>query len=392
MPGAPRPEPHRGYHSAETKASGEPVNKCLQAFVVTTVTPDGLDYIRKGLYSSWMTSVAPLGMERLLANLRAAAEPTRLRILALCALGELSVSELTEILSQSQPRVSRHLRLLCDAGLIERHREGNWVFHRIGESGPDAAIARALVALVPADDPDHQRDLERLHAARRQRADAAEAYFRRNAGQWDEIRSLHVDEKEVERRLLALLPRRRLGTLLDVGTGTGRIVELMAPKVGRAIGIDQSREMLAVARDKFSRGRRANVALRQADMYRLPVEDSSVDVVTIHQVLHFADDPAAAVGEAARVLQPGGRLILVDFAPHELEHLRAEHAHRRLGFSDEEVSEWCRARGLVPAPPIHLAGSPLTVALWTADKPGDVAHAAGSAGLQVAAAGGASFF
>lgn len=308
-------------------------------------------------------------MDRLLNGLRAAAEPTRLRILSLCARGELSVTELTQILSQSQPRVSRHLKLLCDAGLLDRHREGNWIFHRIAVAGPGAALARALVKLIPADDPDHGLDLNRLDEIRRQRAAAAAAYFRRNAEKWDEIRVLHVDDHEVERLMLELLPSGPIDDLLDVGTGTGRILELLAPRVRRAIGIDLSREMLAVARAKLGRAHCHNCSVRQADMYRLPMASASVDLVTIHQVLHFADDPGAAIGEAARVLRDGGRLMIVDFARHDLEYLRTEHAHRRLGFTDEEVIGWCRAHGLTTGPAVMLRGDPLTVMVWTADKP-----------------------
>lgn len=310
-------------------------------------------------------------MDQLLSGLRAAAEPTRLRILALCALGELSVTELAQILSQSQPRVSRHLKLLCDAGLLERHREGNWIFHRIAAAGPGAALARALVELVPPDDPDHALDLKRLEAIRKRRAAVAAAYFRRNARQWDEIRSLHVDEGEVERLLLDLLPSDPIDELLDIGTGTGRMLELLAPRVRRAVGIDLSREMLAVARDKLGRSQLRHCSVRQADMYRLPVPSESVDLVTIHQVLHFADDPGAVIAEAARTLRGGGRLLIVDFARHDLEYLRTEHAHRRLGFADDEIAAWCRAQGLTVAPPVTLRGDPLTVMIWAADKPAD---------------------
>lgn len=308
-------------------------------------------------------------MDELLTGLRAAAEPTRLRILALCALGELSVTELTHILSQSQPRVSRHLKLLCDAGLLERYREGNWIFHRIAPAGAGADLARALVALLPDDTPDRALDLERLKAIRAARSEAAAAYFRRNAREWDVIRALHVDEAEVERKLVAMLPGGRVGALLDVGTGTGRVLELLAPHAEQAIGVDLSREMLTLARDRVGRMPLTNCSVRQGDMYRLPVAGASFDVVTIHQVLHFAEDPALAIAEAARVLRPGGRLLVVDFARHDLEHLRSDHAHRRLGFGDDEVAAWAAACGLRAAPPVHLPGTPLTVTIWRADRP-----------------------
>ncbi|MFN4087504.1 MAG: ArsR/SmtB family transcription factor [Alphaproteobacteria bacterium] len=323
-------------------------------------------------------------MDALLSGLKAAAEPTRLRILGLCALGELSVTELTQILSQSQPRVSRHLKLLCDAGLLERYREGNWIFHRIASDGEGAALAHALVALLPSDASARALDLERLEAIRRQRAEAAAAYFRRNAADWDVIRALHVDEQEVERRLVALLPRSPIGSLLDIGTGTGRILELMAPHVDQAVGIDQSREMLNMARDRLGRGPLVNCSVRQADMYRLPVAGGSFDVVTIHQVLHFAEDPGRVIAEAARVLRPGGRMLIADFAPHDLEHLRTEHAHRRLGFADHEIAAWGAEQGLVVGASAHLAGAPLTVTIWVADHPADPRRT--EAGARTAAA------
>lgn len=308
-------------------------------------------------------------MEALLAGLKAAAEETRLRLLALCAHGELTVSELVQILGQSQPRVSRHLKLLCDAGLLDRFREGTFAFFRLAEAGRGGALARGLVDAIPADDPVLALDLERLDAIKRQRAESAMAYFRDNADRWDEIRSLHVPEREVESTLLKLLGDAPIGDLLDVGAGTGRILELLGPPATRAVGVDQSREMLAIARAKLEQAGLRHCQVRQADMYQLPFPSGSMDCVVIHQVLHFAESPAEAVAEAARTLRPGGRLAVVDFAPHLLETLREQHAHRRLGFADEEVTQWCAACGLRVAPTVHLPGDPLTVSFWLATRP-----------------------
>jgi ubiquinone/menaquinone biosynthesis C-methylase UbiE/DNA-binding transcriptional ArsR family regulator len=304
-------------------------------------------------------------MDELLAGLRAAAEPTRLRLLALCDQGELTVSELTEILGQSQPRVSRHLKLLCDAGLLDRFREGSWVFYRRAERG---ALCRRLLELLPEGDPTLALDRERLGQVKRQRAEQATSYFRANAAQWDRIRSLYIDEKEVEAALLRLLPADGLGDFLDIGTGTGRMLEVVGPRVERALGVDLSREMLAVARVNLERAALRNCSIRQADMYQLPLAGASFDAVVIHQVLHYAENPAQVIAEAARVLRPGGRLVIVDFAPHALEFLRSEHAHRRLGFADAEMTAWCRAAGLEPEPVRHLPGDPLTVSLWPAQR------------------------
>jgi ubiquinone/menaquinone biosynthesis C-methylase UbiE/DNA-binding transcriptional ArsR family regulator len=308
-------------------------------------------------------------MDDLLAALRAIAEPTRLRLVVLCARGELTVSELTQILGQSQPRVSRHLKLLCEAGLLDRFREGSWVFYRLNGNGRGGALARHLVALCGDDDPMIALDLQRLAAIKRQRAELASAYFRENAAHWDRIRSLYVDEREVEAALIEIVAAADPRELLDIGTGTGRMLEILAPRVERALGIDQSREMLAIARVNLERAGLRNSQVRLGDMYQLALPDASFDAVVVHQVLHYADRPAAAIAEAARVLRPGGILVVVDFAPHTLEFLRQEQAHRRLGFADAEVAEWCRTAGLNPAPPRHLPGNPLTVAIWTASRP-----------------------
>jgi SAM-dependent methyltransferase len=307
-------------------------------------------------------------MEHLLAALRAVAEPTRLRLVVLCARGELTVSELTQILGQSQPRVSRHLKLLCEAGLLDRFREGSWVFYRVSQSGPASALARQLVAACDDADPTIALDLQRLSTIKRQRADLASTYFRENAAQWHRIRSLYIDEREVEAALVGIIAAADPRDLLDIGTGTGRMLEILAPRVERALGIDQSREMLSIARVNLERAGLENGSVRLGDMYQLALPDASFDAVVVHQVLHYADRPAAAIAEAARVLRPNGVFILVDFAPHTLEFLRDEHAHRRLGFADDEVAEWCRTAGLDPASPRHLRGDPLTVVIWTARR------------------------
>ncbi|MSO65556.1 MAG: metalloregulator ArsR/SmtB family transcription factor [Alphaproteobacteria bacterium] len=315
--------------------------------------------------------------ETLLAALRAAGEATRLRLLTLTARADLTVTDLTQILGQSQPRVSRHLKLLCDSGLLERFREGTWIFYRLTRNGPNAALARTLADLIPTDDSLSGGDLVRLSAIKRARAEVAANYFRENAARWDQIRSLYVPETEVEgvlRRLLAA----ETGDLLDVGTGTGRMLELFGPMVRSAIGIDLSREMLAVARANLDWLGLRNCQVRHADMYSLPLAEASVDVVTYHQVLHFADDPAAAIAEGARVLRPDGLLVVVDFAPHDLERLREQHAHRRLGFADQEVSGWCEAVGLRKVEIAHLAGKPLTVTIWLARAPAAAVRRAAS--------------
>jgi ubiquinone/menaquinone biosynthesis C-methylase UbiE/DNA-binding transcriptional ArsR family regulator len=310
----------------------------------------------------------PVSLDDLLAALRAVAEPTRLRLLVLCSRGELTVSELAEILGQSQPRVSRHLKLLCEAGLLDRFREGSWVFYRLSPRGMAGTVARDLVAACGQRDPTIALDLQRLSAIKRERAERAAAFFSEIAPRWDSIRSLYVDERDVEAALVDIVAAAAPRDLLDIGTGTGRMIEVLASRVGQALGIDQSREMLAVARVNLERAGASNGMVRLGDMYQLPLPDASFDAVVIHQVLHYADRPAAAIAEAARVLRPGGVLLVVDFAPHLLEFLRDEYAHHRLGFTDAEVAEWCRGAGLDPAPPRHLRGDPLTVGIWTSHR------------------------
>ncbi len=313
-------------------------------------------------------------VEQLLAGLRAAAESTRLRVLAVLSRTDLTVTELTQVLGQSQPRVSRHLKLLCDAGLLTRFQEGTWVFYRLADEGPGADLAQAVLARVPGSDPSLMRDLERLDAVRRARAEAAAQYFKENAARWDRIRSLYVPETEVERAMLKTVKERRINDLLDIGTGTGRILQVFADRIRRGLGIDLSREMLAVARANLEKRNLRHCHVRQGDIYRLTVPEASMDVVTIHHVLHFLDDPAAAIHEASRTLRPGGRLLIVDFAPHQLEFLRSDYAHRRLGFSDDEIAGWCKAAGLKELRIEHLkargknAKDKLTVTLWAATQ------------------------
>ncbi len=308
-------------------------------------------------------------MDDLLAVLKAAAEPTRLRILALLSEGELSVGELTSILGQSQPRVSRHLKLLSEAGLLERLPEGSSVYYDVARNGDRAAFLRRLDELLPADDPALEHDRLRRREVVGERAAIASAYFRKNAERWDEIRSLYVDEAEVEAALLKALPPERVHELLDIGTGTGRILALFASRGVRAVGIDLSREMLAVARANLARDGLGTCRVQQGDMYQLPWPAAAFDAITLHQVLHFAERPAAAITEAARVLRPGGRLLVADFAPHDLEFLRTAHAHHRLGFAADEVAGWAAAAGLVPQPVEQLPGGRLTVSIWVADRP-----------------------
>jgi ubiquinone/menaquinone biosynthesis C-methylase UbiE/DNA-binding transcriptional ArsR family regulator len=312
---------------------------------------------------------AQLGFPALTATLKAAGEATRLRLLMLIAEAELTVTDLTEILRQSQPRLSRHLRLLSEAGLVERFREGSWAFFRLAERGGVADIARALVARLDPNDPVIARDRERLAAVRASRAAAAQNYFRRHAAEWDRIRQLHVADEAVEAAIRGAIGAQPIRALLDLGTGTGRMLELFAANAERGLGLDMSLDMLALARARLDRAGLKNCSVRQGNIYDLALPRDSFDVVIIHQVLHFLDDSSRAIGEAARVLRPGGRLLVVDFAPHDLEFLRDEHAHRRLGFATEAVTQWLEAAGLNVVRQETLAPGPegkIAVSLWLA--------------------------
>jgi ubiquinone/menaquinone biosynthesis C-methylase UbiE/biotin operon repressor len=298
---------------------------------------------------------------------RALADPTRLRIVALLRAMELSVGELAQVLGQSQPRVSRHIRILVDSGLAVRRKEGSWVFLAPAPS----ALAVPLFSLLDAAEADEgnhwtKADTARLAAVRADRAAAAAQYFTQHADQWDAIRSLHVADSAVEDRMRTLLGA-SVGRLVDIGTGTGRMIELFGPLSDHAIGVDRSPEMLRLARAKLDG--QSGWELRQGDISALPLGDASADTVILHQVLHFIPAPEAALAEAARLLSPGGRLLVADFAPHQREELRTQDAHARLGFSDSQIAGWFTAAGLALTETATLDGGELTVKLWLGTRP-----------------------
>jgi ubiquinone/menaquinone biosynthesis C-methylase UbiE/DNA-binding transcriptional ArsR family regulator len=316
-----------------------------------------------------MSDPGHVSFDAVLGASAAAGEATRLRLLALVAEAELTVSELVTILGQSQPRISRHLKLLVEAGLVERHREGAWVFFLIAQTGPVAGLARDLIARLAPEDPHLAADRARLSEVRQARADQAARYFAAQAANWDQVRALHIPEERVEAAILKAIGPAPLHALLDLGTGTGRMLELLAPHADRAVGVDQSPQMLSVARVRIERAGLRNVQLRQGDIYAVPVETDFYDLVIMHQVLHYLDDPLRAIREAMRALRAGGRLVIVDFAPHAEENLRAAHAHRRLGFGAEEVAGFFAATGLDfigrrDLVPDAGEGGKLTVSLW----------------------------
>lgn len=318
-----------------------------------------------------MGDTQKLGLDDIVEILKAAGEPTRLRLLALLSHGDLTVTDLTDILGQSQPRISRHLKLLAEAALVDRYQEGAWAFFRLSQGGPAVGLVRQLLDTADPADAVFARDDERLRVLKKIRSDKAQAYFSRNAAEWDAVRRLHVSEAEVEAKLAEMIGTEPVNAFLDLGTGTGRILQLFEGLYRRGVGVDASRDMLAVARSNLDRAGITKASIRHGDIFNLPLERDEFDVVTIHQVLHFLDEPEAAVAEAARMLAPGGRLAIIDLAPHALEHLRDEHAHIRLGFSHQTMSEWLERAGLgveevVDLKPAHSAADALTVTIWLA--------------------------
>jgi ubiquinone/menaquinone biosynthesis C-methylase UbiE len=307
-------------------------------------------------------------MEDLLSGLRACAEPTRLRLLALASRATFCVMDFCDILGQSQPRLSRHLRLLCEAGLLERIREGANVWFAIPSAETAAgSLARTVVDRLPEDDAVLAADRRQAARLLSERARAASETFRRTGADWDEMRALGLPAAAVEDALLRLLPPSGVGRLLDIGTGTGRLLEVLAPLASAGLGVDASRAMLALARTRLAKPGLGHCAVRLADMYRLPMTDASFDAVVLHMVLHHAEDPAGVLAEAARVLRPGGAMIVADLAPHGDSETLERLAHRWPGFSDPQLAALLDAAGLVVGSPVVIPG-PLEVRLWPATR------------------------
>jgi ubiquinone/menaquinone biosynthesis C-methylase UbiE len=307
-------------------------------------------------------------MEVLLASLRAAAEPTRLRLLALAGRGAFCVSEFTEILGQSQPRLSRHLKLLCDCGLLERVREGSNVWFALPHGGP-GALARDLIARLPEPDPILEADRRGAARVLAERARVASESFRRQGADWDEMRALGLPAQAVEEALLSLVPASE-GRLLDIGTGTGRVLELLAHHISQGVGVDASKAMLALARSRLARADLSHCSVRLADMYRLPLAETSFDIAVLQMVLHYAEDPQGVLAEAARVLRPGGRLLVVDLAHHQRDELLSKFAHRWPGFDEAAMHALLAQAGFEQSEALDVPGA-LAVRIWVAVRLAD---------------------
>ncbi len=323
-------------------------------------------------------------LENMLASLRAAGEETRLRLLVLLSRGEQSVKDMTAVLEQSQPRISRHLKLLSKSGLVERYQEGSWVYYRLADSkdseqGFGAGTVRAILGQLDDESGILAQDKLRASQVRLERKEMAQHYFQKNAAQWHKIRSLHVAEEQVEQAMLEMMGcnaagEKKYGVLVDLGTGTGRMLELFAPHFHQGIGFDLNKDMLSYARDNLANAGLSHCQLRQGELCDIALDDGAADAVIIHQVLHFLDAPSGAVQEAVRILKPGGRILVADFARHDLDFLREKQAHRRLGIGDEKMREWMTGAGLEVQehkklqPDDGQNGDKLTVSLWQGQK------------------------
>lgn len=313
--------------------------------------------------------------------MKAAGEPTRLRILALLRRGDLAVGELVQILEQSQPRLSHHLKTLTTAGLVERLPEGAWVFYRARSKDWAGRLLQAIFNEIDTTAAPFAEDREALQTVRQARAQSAESYFSDIAETWDQLRALHYPEADIEQAILEQVDGQRFDRIVDLGTGTGRMLTLLAPLAKEAEGLDLSHHMLTVARANLNRTEARNARVRQGDVTETPFDANSADLVVVHQVLHYLENPEAVLAEAARILRPGGRLLLIDFAPHDLEFLRETQGHRRLGIRHDDVSEWADAAGLALQAPLVLdppasLDQGLSVLIWNATRPANQQEAA----------------
>lgn len=319
--------------------------------------------------------------DHLVDALKAAGEPTRLRILALLRRGDLAVGELVQILDQSQPRLSHHLKTLTMAGLVERLPEGSWVFYRAQSKDWAGRLLQSLFSELDLEREPFATDVEALQRVRQSRAHSAEAYFSSIAENWDQLRALYYPEAAIEQAILDHVRGQHFERIVDLGTGTGRMLTLLAPHCTEAEGLDLSHDMLSVARANLNRAEVRNARVRQGDVTETPFEPSSADLVIVHQVLHYLEQPEDLLTEAARVLKPGGQLLVVDFAPHDLEFLRETQGHRRLGIRQNDISAWSKSAGLALQkpqkfdPPASLDQG-LSVLIWTATRPANQQEAA----------------
>ncbi len=312
--------------------------------------------------------------EVIVEALRAAGEPTRLRILSLLRHGDLAVGELVTVLGQSQPRLSHHLKALTSAGLTERLPEGAWVFYRLPSTSWARALLDNLFDQIDETTGDFPADLARLDAVRSTRQASAENYFSSIAAEWDRIRAMHYPEDLIEAAILKLAGTGPFRKIVDLGTGTGRMLSLFGERTAEAEGLDLSHQMLTVARSNLAAAGVSKARVRHGDATATPFLSSSADVVIVHQVLHYLEEPERVLAEASRILTPGGQLIVVDFAPHDHEFMREDFGHHRLGIRHDNMKNWATRAGLQLGEPLRFdppetLETGIAVLIWSASKP-----------------------
>jgi ArsR family transcriptional regulator len=264
--------------------------------------------------------------DKLLAQFKALADPVRVRLVALCGVAECSVSELTHVTGLSQPRVSQHLKQLCAEDLLERFRDGHFVFYRVASNGPDSLLRRRLLGLIPDDEPEFARDVDKLRILR---AEAGPGPFVETG-----------DDRLLHKALVELTVAAPLGDLLDVGCGQGRILKLLASRAKRVVGVDVDSDARRLARAELLVAGSQNCSLRQGDMYSLPFDDDEFDTIILDDVMGSAERPTEAIEETLRLLKPGGRVIF-------LSSLEAGDATSLR----EKLADWAAQTGLRLAPP-----------------------------------------
>ena len=270
--------------------------------------------------------------DSLITHLKALADPVRMRLLALCVRGEATVSELTKVMSQSQPRISQHLKQLCAADLLERFRDGHFVYYRVPLSSERAAQRRRLFGLLPTDEPQFERDFARLCELRAAQGVAVP--------EQDDDVARHLHSALIE--LTVSMP---LGDLLDIGSGQGRILKLLGSRAQRAVGVDIDSDARQLARAELLLAGVENCSLREGDMYDLPFADGEFDTVVLDDVLGGAKKPMTAISEARRLLKPGGRLLVLGQSDSgDVEKLQ------------EQLTIWCRTANLRLAPARRIPG------------------------------------
>jgi len=278
---------------------------------------------------------------------KALADPTRLRLIAILDRGEFTVQELVEILAMGQSRVSRHLKILLEAGILMVKREGTWAYYRLAIASSPLSQQLPLLRESFAGQDQVGRDVQAAAGVLAHRRRRSQAFFDRHAHQWDHLVRELLPTPDYREQLLAAVPP--CETLVEVGVGTGSLLEPLSRRARAVIGVDHSPAMLQAARDALRVATLVNVDLRLGEMEHLPLESSVADVVLLNMVLHHAASPEAVIDEMARVLRPGGRLLVVDLLRHQSEWVREKLADQWLGFTCDEVCDWSRRAGF-PSP------------------------------------------